>query len=100
MHPQRKRAAGAALALLACFVTVLAMATPPTRAQMQTQVHELDAKVAAAHTRNRTLQSQVTTMEQQNAARQQQLRQRDAEIAALQARLRAAGVPATAASGG
>ena len=91
----------------ACFsasAAVVAIAAPPAaasakpHAHLQGEVKGVDAKLAAAHSRNEALQAQVARMEQQNAARQKQLQQKDAEIAALQDKLRAAGVPASATS--
>ena len=81
------------------------MAAPPahhvdTKASLQAQVKDSDARIAAARAQNATLQSQVSQMEQQNAARGKQLQARDAEIAALQQKLQAAGVPAAASSAG
>jgi septal ring factor EnvC (AmiA/AmiB activator) len=82
------------------------MAAPPaagradTAATLQTQVKDVDAKIAAAHAQNMALQAQVSQQEQQNAARAKQLQQRDAEIAALQQKLQAAGVPTSASSAG
>ena len=86
-------------------VPAASMAAPPARhadgkAGLQAQVKDSDARIAAARARNAALQAQVSQMEQQNAARGKQLQQRDAEIAALQQKLRAAGVPASAASAG
>ncbi|MES2403568.1 MAG: hypothetical protein V4567_04405 [Pseudomonadota bacterium] len=81
------------------------MATPParhaeTKASLQAQVKDSEAKIAAARAQNATLQAQVSQMEQQNAARGKQLQARDAEIAALQRKLQAAGVPASADTAG
>lgn len=67
-------------------------------ASLQSQLKDVEAKLAEARTRNGALQSQVAQLEQQNAARQKQMQARDAEIAALQQKLQAAGVPASAAS--
>lgn len=80
-------------------------ATPPaphadTKASLQAQVKDSEAKIAAARAQNATLQAQVSQMEQQNAARGKQLQARDAEIAALQQKLQAAGAPASAGSAG
>ena len=82
------------------------MAAPPasghadTKASLQAQVKDVDAKIDAARAQNTALQAQVSQQEQQNAARAKQLQQRDAEIAALQQKLQAAGVPTSANSAG
>lgn len=82
------------------------MAAPPasghadTKARLQAQVKDVDAKIAAAQAQNKALQAQVSQQEQQNAARANQLQQRDAEIAALQQKLQAAGIPTSATSAG
>jgi septal ring factor EnvC (AmiA/AmiB activator) len=84
----------------------MAVAAPPAPASarhpahLQSQVKDVDAKLAAARSHNEALQAQVTQMEQHNATQQKQLQQRDAEIAALQDKLQAAGVPAPATSAG
>lgn len=86
---------------LALCAAAPAVAAPPVShsvAGLQAQVKDVDAKLANAHARNETLQAQVAQLEQQNAAKQQQMQQRDAEIAALQAQIKAAVVPASAAS--
>ncbi|MGN6790462.1 MAG: hypothetical protein ACTHJP_13165 [Rhodanobacteraceae bacterium] len=90
---------GLGLALLGASIAATA-ATPPAKhpANLEHQLKDVDAKLAAARSRNEALQAQVTQMEQQNAARQTQLQQRDAEIAALQEKLQAAGVPASSGS--
>jgi septal ring factor EnvC (AmiA/AmiB activator) len=80
-------------------------ATPPaphadTKASLQAQVKDSEAKIAAARAQNATLQAQVSQMEQQNATRGKQMQARDAEIAALQQKLQAAGAPASAGSAG
>lgn len=94
---------------LACTVllgaSLAAFAAPPaahrgTRADLQAQVKDVDAKIAAARAHNLALQSQVAQMERQGATQAQQVQQRDAEIAALQQKLRATGVPASADSAG
>lgn len=69
-------------------------------AKLQTQLQDFNDKLAVAHARNMSLQSEVTDLEKQNADRAQQLQQRDAQIAALQKQLAAAGVPVSAASAG
>jgi septal ring factor EnvC (AmiA/AmiB activator) len=69
-------------------------------AKVQAQLQDFNDKLAAAHARNMSLQSEVADLEKQNAARSQQLQQRDDQIAALQKHLAAAGVPAAAASAG
>jgi Tfp pilus assembly protein FimV len=94
----------------ACFsassFAAVAIAAPPASASarppahLQSQVKDVDAKLAAARLHNEALQARVTEMEQHNAAQQKQLQQRDAEIAALQDKLQAAGVPAPATSAG
>lgn len=82
------------------------MAAPPasghadTKASLQAQAKDVDAKITTARAQNAALQAQVSQQEQQNAARAKQLQQRDAEIAALQQKLQAAGVPASATSAG
>jgi septal ring factor EnvC (AmiA/AmiB activator) len=86
-------------------VPAASMAAPPahqagSKASLQAQVEDSDAKVAEARARNAALQAQVSQMEQQNAASAKQLQARDAEIAALQQKLQAAGVPASASSAG
>ncbi len=94
---------------VACFsasvaAMTMAVAAPPASASvkppghLQSQVNEVDAKLAAARSHNEALQAQVTQMEQRSAAQQKQLQQRDAEIAALQAKVHAAGVPTSATS--
>ena len=91
-----------AIGLALLGASLAATAAPPARARhpanLQAQVKDVDAKLAAARTHNEALQAQVAQMEQQNAAHEKQSQQRDAEIAALQQKLQAAGVPASAAS--
>lgn len=82
-------------------IPVASMATPSaphadTRATLQAQVRDSEAKIASARARNTTLQAQVSRMEQENAARGKALRERDAEIAVLQQKLQAAVAPASA----
>jgi peptidoglycan hydrolase CwlO-like protein len=93
--------------ILAGIVGVLALCTAPIMAapqaphsagKLQAQVKAVDAKLAAAHSKNDALQAQVAAMEKRNAAKQEQLQQRDDEIAALQKKLQAAGAPASAAT--
>ena len=82
--------------------TFAAAPAPPrtgSKASLQAQVKDSDAKVAEARARNAALQAQVSRMEQQNAASAKQLQARDAEIAVLQQKLRAAGVPAASSAG-
>lgn len=69
-------------------------------AKVQAQLQDFNDKLAAAHARNMSLQSEVTDLEKQNAARSLQLQQRDEQIAALQKQLAAAGVPASATTAG
>ncbi|MGH8147427.1 MAG: hypothetical protein ACREPY_13980 [Rhodanobacteraceae bacterium] len=86
---------------LALCVATPTMAAPPashSAARLPAQIKEVDAKLAAAHSKNAALQAQVDQMEKRNAAKQKQLQQRDAEIAALQQKLQAAGVPSSAAT--
>ncbi len=102
--PPRTSALGCLLGVALFGAPTVAMAAPPASghanrpANLQAQVKDVDAKLAAAHSHNQALQAQVTQMEQQNDAQQKRLQQRDAEIAALQQKLRAAGAPASAAS--
>ena len=101
MTNRRFTGALAGIALLA--VALAAHAAPPHArgaGNLQAQVHDLDARIATARSRNAALQASVAQLEQQNAAKQKQLQQRDGEIAALQQQLAAAGVPASAVSGG
>ena len=88
------------LALIGASLIAVAPASAQGRhpANPQSPLKDVDARLAAARSRNQALQAQVAQMEQQGAAQQKQLQQRDAEIAALQQKLRAAGIPASATS--
>ena len=97
---------GALLCATLLGTSVAAMAAPPAAsrtgntADLQAQVKDVDAKIAAARAHNAALQARMTQLEQQNSAQQKRMQQRDAEIAALQQKLQAAGGPAATASGG
>lgn len=95
------RACGACCVLLGA--SMVARAAPPashpeTKAELQAQQKDVDAKLAAAHAQHAALQAELTQLEQQNAVRQRQLQQRDADVAVLQKQLQAAGVQAPASS--
>lgn len=98
---------GALLYAALLGTSIAATAAPPASshgaartADLQAQVKDVDAQIAAARAHNTALQAQVAQMEQRNATQQKQVQQRDAEIAALQRKLQAAGVPTSAATGG